>query len=147
MAKKVLTPRLQKLPADIFRNSPLDVIETIRKNFDELIRYFDENGQLNGFKHLTFDVPLGSTELKLAHNLGFIPRDVIVTRLLAPTGTKLTILHSLFTNENIVVTMSGTDTSLVAKVRMLVGTVNTGEEGTDSFPSGLLSQEFKGQGL
>jgi hypothetical protein len=142
MPKKVRTPRIERLPGKAFQTDPTELLEVVRKNFDELARYFEANGQFNGFTALSFDLALGSTREKINHGLGFVPRDVVLTRLLAPSGTLLRLHHSEFTDQHLVVSMTGSGTT-PAQVRLLVGTFNRGEEGVDMFTPGQILQEFK----
>lgn len=139
---KLQTPKLETLPLVSEGTDTNAVFASIRRNFEELTRYFDANGQLNGFRALDFEVKLGADREKIAHSLGSIPRDVILLRLLAPTGTKLTFHHSLFTAADIVVSMTGSGTN-PAKVRVLVGTAHTGEDSGEEFFSGAVEQQFK----
>ena len=60
------------------------------------------------------------TQLRIRHGLGFIPLDVLPTRLVAPSGAKLTFLYSEFTKDEIAVTVTGL--SGVLSTRLLVGT-------------------------
>lgn len=59
------------------------------------------------------------SQFTMRHGLGFIPLDVLVTRLIAPSGAKLTFLYSEFTADDLVVTVSGLSGSM--SVRLLVG--------------------------
>lgn len=142
MNNRVRTPRLEKLPEDA-AGLP-QILAAIKRNFEELTRYFDQNGQLNAFKALNFEVPLGASEVKIKHGLNSVPRDFILSRLLAPSGAKLTVHFNEFTDTDIVVSMTGSgDTP--AKVRALVGTLNSGEEVGETFETNYLIQEFKSQ--
>lgn len=142
MSKKIPTPRIERLPSKGFQTDPTELLEVVRRNFDELARYFDKNGQFNGFTPLSFELALGSTRVKINHGLGFIPRDVLLSRLLAPSGTLLRLHHSEFTDQYLVVSMTGSG-STPAQVRLLVGTFNPGEEGVDMFTPGQILQEFR----
>jgi hypothetical protein len=142
MGKRVRSPRLERLPDKSFQTDPLELLEVVRRNFDELARYFSDNGQFNGFTAISFDLALGATREKIKHGLGFVPRDVVLTRLLAPSGTLLRLHHSEFTDEYLVVSMTGSGTN-PAQVRLMVGTFNRGEEDVDMFTPGQILQEFR----
>lgn len=93
----------------------------IRKNFDDLNKYFDENGQLDGFKHLEFSFTRNEANVKISHGLGVAPKDIIVTRLLAPSGAKITWNFGKFTASELDVTITGLSSGEM-KVRAFVGT-------------------------
>jgi hypothetical protein len=66
------------------------------------------------WKKMDIEVPAASTNLLIAHDLGYVPQDVIVTR---QTGTgAITFLYEDFTDKFLVVTTTGPVT-----VRALVG--------------------------
>ena len=98
----------------------------IRKNFEILQKYFDDENQLLGFKHVEFSVDAAVVNYKIPHQLGYVPRDLIRTR---KTGAgSVTFNRHLFDTENIDITTTG-----AAKVRLFAGTYRTDENtGTDA---------------
>lgn len=131
-------PRLERLPENL---NTEDALRILRRNFEQLVQFFDQNSQLTGFVPISFELTQGATQVKIAHGLGFIPRDILVTRVLAPTGVKLTIHHSLSTTSDLVVSVSGTGT-VNLKARMFVGTFNR-TEGSEVFEASASTQEVK----
>lgn len=71
------------------------------------------------FRAIELFVTADVAELKINHGLGFIPLDVLATRLVAPSGAKLTFLYSKFTAQDLYLTISGL--SGVLSARLLVG--------------------------
>lgn len=49
----------------------------LQENFARLNDFFLENTQMLGFKHFEFTLPDGANHLKIPHNLGFKPKDLI----------------------------------------------------------------------
>lgn len=60
---------------------------------------------------------------KIAHKLGGIPLDVILTRLIAPSAARLTFRYSDFTNAEVVFDVSGLTSGQNLSARFLVGTI------------------------
>lgn len=95
---------------------------TIRKNFQAIQDFLGDSGQLNGFVFLEFEVTKNEANYKIAHSLGSAPKDVIVTRLIAPAAARLVLNHGKFTTSQIDATISGLTSGQSLKCRMLVGT-------------------------
>ena len=93
----------------------------MRRNFQELRDYFDKNGQLDGFVLLEFEVTQNQTNFKINHGLNTIPKDVIATRVVAPSAALLVLNHGKFTNEQIDITVSGLASGESLKARLFVG--------------------------
>jgi len=129
-------PNLDKLPLPD-SNDLAGALFLIRKNFVNLVSYFRDNSQLERFVHLKFVITSGSDRVKIKHGLGIIPRDILITRLLAPSGAKLTLHHGEFTTTDIVVSATSGDIN----VRMFVGTFN-GDSAQDTLGDDT-DQEFK----
>ena len=53
--------------------------EVVRKNFENIASHFEKLGNLNGFTHIEFTVDKAVSNHKVAHDLGYKPKDVIVT--------------------------------------------------------------------
>lgn len=71
------------------------------------------------FRPIELFLKSNTERLKIAHGLGFVPLDIITTRLIAPSGAKLIYLYSEFTSTEIVISVTGLVGTLNA--RMLVG--------------------------
>jgi len=76
-----------------------------RANFERLQEYLIAESQLNGFVHMQFNVSSSTSNLKVRHGLGYIPKDVIKTRITG-SGT-LTLNYALFDTEFIDVSTDG----------------------------------------
>lgn len=113
----------------------------IRKNFEVLRDYFGSNNQFNGFTTLEFTCTANENNKKIAHGLGFAPKDVLVTRLLSSAGGKLSLNHGLFTSSQLDVSVTGLATGGSMKVRLIVGTLqnSTGDVSVESTET----QEFQ----
>lgn len=87
----------------------------VRKNFENLNKYFQEQNQLLDFKffELTFDK--AATGFVQAHGLPYIPLDVIVTRI-SGTGA-VTFQYGKFDLNNLVMDVSGP-----CRIRFFAGT-------------------------
>lgn len=94
----------------------------LRANFESLTRYFDSNGQFDGFRCVEFEVTQNVANGKISHKLGFIPKDVIITSLIAPSGAKLVLNHGLFSTSEIDITVSGLTAGQTLKCRLFLGT-------------------------
>lgn len=131
-----LSPDFEALPLD---QDPF--LARVRKNFEELTRYYQEQAQFDGFAHLEFALQPGDSHVKIKHGLGYVPKDVILTRLLATSGAKLTLHHAEFDTEYLVASYSNTATTQ-AKVRMFVGTYRNSSGDPESFSGIRSDQEF-----
>ncbi len=109
------------------------------ENFRRLQRYFDGFTPLEGFTCLSFELPAGASQVKIKHGLTYVPKDVILSRLIAQSGVKLTVHHGLFDRDNIVVSASG-----ALKARILVGTYQP-QSGDDATVESTETQVFVGQ--
>lgn len=88
---------------------------TIRKNFENLYNYFNSQNQLVGFNFLELVFTQAVSSQLVAHNLGFIPQDIVITKI---TGSgKIQFLHSKFTSAAMFVTATGP-----CRVRFYYGT-------------------------
>lgn len=91
-----------------------------RENFKTLQEMMGALPIAGAFRVVEFSVPGNQDRVKIRHGLGAVPLDVIVTRLVAPSGAKLTVLYSEFTKDELVVSVTGSPGgNLVA--RILVG--------------------------
>lgn len=89
---------------------------TIEKNFQNILNYVESKGSnLAGFKHIEFSAEKAETGLKVAHGLGYVPKDTVVTCLEGPGIPTFNV--SKFDKEFIDV-----DTSDQVTVRLYVGT-------------------------
>lgn len=112
-----------------------------RENFKTLQEMMGAMPIARGFRVVEFSVSADQERIKIKHGLGAIPLDVIPTRLIAPSGAKLTMLYSEFTKDELVVTVSGLSGTLTA--RLLVGSFpNVITSGTIT-RSDNETQEFK----
>ena len=138
MPNQISDPRIERLNYDTSEKNVANALTVIRKNFESLANYFDKNGQFDGFTHLEFTVPNGATQVKIKHGLGFVPKDILITRIIAPSGVKLTLHHDLFDSESICVSAGAGD----IKVRLLVGTYKNSSTSPESLEAGS-NQEVK----
>lgn len=113
----------------------------IRKNFQALRDYFDTNGQLDGFTFVEFSVTSNQDNLKIKHNLGFVPKDVLVSRLIAPSAAKLELNHGKFDSTNIDATITGLSSGETLACRLFVGSSKAND--SDSQLSATDKQEYK----
>ena len=94
-----MTSKLKQLPLEEISD------KNIRQAFEFLRDFIQEDGMLGGqFQHFEKIFTQNET-LTIPHSLGFTPRDLIQTYL-SGTGT-ITYNYSLFSDENISVTISG----------------------------------------
>jgi hypothetical protein len=115
--------------------------DKVRKNFESLDQYHRDQGQLDGFVHMEFTLQPGDSHVKIKHGLGFVPKDVILTRLLATSGAKLTLHHAEFDTDYLVASYSDTATT-EARVRMFVGAYRNSSASPESFSGIRSDQEF-----
>lgn len=121
---KVLGVTIQRIVV-VMRNLDLNiqgVKDTVaRENFDQIQEEVLKHPLLKfDGKHveLTFTKDLANHKYK--HNLGYRPRDVIVTSLIG-TGT-VTWNYSLFDNQEIDLTIAGTILNSTLVIRAFIGT-------------------------
>lgn len=85
-----------------------------QSNFKNLREYFNKQNQLLNFNFLEFNFPAAVANQKIAHGLGLIPQDVIITRI---TGVGTATLNwALFDSANLDVTTTG-----ACRIRFFVG--------------------------
>lgn len=109
----------------------------IRKNFEELDKYFRAQSQLMDFNFFELVFTASQTGFKKAHGLSYIPLDVIVTRV---TGTgQVTFKYASFDETNMQMDVSGP-----CRIRFFVGTyfnftsnVQTASSDAQKFSSGV----------
>ena len=77
----------------------------IRKNFQNLVAYFGAQNQMQDFGFQELVITSAVTNQAIAHGLGVIPQDIIVTRLTGP-GT-IVFNYGKFTANNIFITTTG----------------------------------------
>ena len=94
-----------------------DVLDTyIRDNFKKLQEFFDLGTGLEAFQAIEFQVTQATGEFKIRTSLGAVPKDIILSQLIAASGTKLRFHTGLFTAQEIVVSSTGP-----LRARFLVG--------------------------
>lgn len=113
----------------------------LRGNFKALKEYFDTENQLQGFKFITFTVTQNENNIKINHGLAYPPKDIVVTRLIAPSAAKLVLNHGLFDSSNLDLSVTGLGTNQKLNCRMFVGTF-WNDSTTDTINS-TDTQEFK----
>lgn len=89
--------------------------QIIRKNFQNLLDYFERESQFVGFKHLTVEISKAETGLKVRHGLDYTPEDVIISKQTGP-GT-VTLDYDKFDSNFIVL-----DATDAVSLRLYVGT-------------------------
>ena len=87
----------------------------VRKNFQNLVSYFASQNQLTGFKFFELSISAAVVGATLAHGLGYIPKDVVISQITG-SGT-VQFLYGSFTSANVVYTATGP-----CRVRFFVGT-------------------------
>lgn len=100
--------------------APLISIEDVddpqaRENFRRIDSFFREDTNLKGFQHFEIVLEAAVTNKKYPHNLGFTPKDVIVTSLIGAGA--ITWNYELFDSENLDLTTTGAVT-----IRAYIGT-------------------------
>lgn len=81
----------------------------ILENFKNILEYLRKESHFDSFRHfeLTFTNPV--IGFKLKHNLGFLPKDIILT---SQIGSGVVVFdYSEFTANELVINLSGTVTS------------------------------------
>lgn len=87
----------------------------LQTNFRNLVSYFAAQNQLLGFQFFEQVFSAATTSFTLAHSLGYLPQDIIVTRITGPG--LVTFNYNSFTTTTI--NMTVTD---ICRVRFFVGT-------------------------
>lgn len=101
------------LPAGVPKPSPFLAVKEIadiylRKNFQALTDYFQNENQLLGFKFFEVTFSAAEENRTVAHGLGYLPQDIVLSKI---TGTgKVSFNRSLFTKTNLNITSSGAAT-------------------------------------
>ena len=75
-----------------------------RKNFQNIKKFLDEETPLNGFRFVEFRIAEAQEDFKFHHNLGYVPRDFVITRI-SGAGTA-TLNYDKFDAETISVTVT-----------------------------------------
>lgn len=88
--------------------------EKIQENFQKLRQFIAQNPILGGsFKVYRVNVTNPSTTYRVFHDLGFVPRDAIITYVSVGTATPI---YQSFTKESIELNVSN-----ACEIRMLLG--------------------------
>lgn len=91
----------------------------VRENFRRLQSFFREESPLLGFQHIEITIQNAVSAQKFPHNLGFLPKDII---LLSSIGSGVaTLNYDQFTATDLVITTTGAVT-----LRLLAGTYQRG---------------------
>jgi hypothetical protein len=85
-----------------------------RKNFQNLVDYFNAQNQMLNFKFMEIVTTGAVTNKTYAHGLGSVPQDIFVTKV---TGGTATFNYGLFDSSNINITTNG-----AVRIRVFVGT-------------------------
>lgn len=94
---------------------------SVRDNFRRLKNYMNEQKQFVGFQLLEFSVVSTGTNVLINHNLGFQPKDAVLTSVVGD-GT-IALNYGNFTNKAIDITVGGTvSRTNPTKVRVYIGT-------------------------
>jgi hypothetical protein len=92
----------------------------VRENFQKLSSYLRDDtwrkGNFKFFTHTFTTNEVAAGQISLPHNLGFVPKDVIVLSVSNPDSATVTWHYDDFTRENVAVTASA-----VCTVRAYVG--------------------------
>lgn len=108
------------------------VYPLIQRNFEAAQTLANVQSVMDNFTALAFQVTKNEANVKIAHNLGFVPKDVIITRLLAPSTAKLYVNHGLSDSDNLNITVSGLADGELLDCRLLVGTFSLGDPTPES---------------
>lgn len=96
----------------------------IRDNFRKIIEFLGANPvRQDAFQACELNVTANATGLTIKHKLGQVPKDCIVTRLIAPSAARLVIDYAEFTNEEVSFDVSGLASGEKLHARVLVGTL------------------------
>ena len=87
----------------------------IRKNFENLVAYFQQQNQLLNFKFFEQVFTGPTNNLLIAHGFNYIPQDIVITKVVG--SSTITFNHGLFDGKNINLSSTG-----AARIRFLVGT-------------------------
>lgn len=96
----------------------------VRDNFQKLQDFansLDITGE--GFQPVEIFVTENVTQAKITHNLGGVPLDAILTRLIAPSAARLKLRFAEFTKNEIVFDVSGLASGETLRARLLVGSL------------------------
>lgn len=76
----------------------------VRDSLQWIFDYITANDLLQGrFEHFSLSINKAETALRIPHNLGFVPLDIIPTQA---TGGSVNFLHEKFDNTHLVITTS-----------------------------------------
>ena len=92
----------------------------IRENFYRLDLFFKDEDILKAeFSFFTLTIPAAVTNKKFAHNLSFVPTDVILLSVSKPDTTTVTWHYDKFDRENVEIT-----TTAECTIRAFLGRFN-----------------------
>lgn len=98
--------------------------QKLRDNFQKIQDFVNGMGTTqNQLQACEIYVTANQTGLKISHGLGSVPLDLIITRLIAPSATKLIAKYSEFTKDEVVFDISGLSDGETLSARCLVGTL------------------------
>lgn len=91
----------------------------LRQNFQIIGQFFGGNPFLKGqWKFLPLVITVSGVNMKIPHNLGFQPLDIIV---LSSSGGAFGFNYPLFDSTDIIVTASLTNPNVPLTIRMFIG--------------------------
>lgn len=95
----------------------------IRDNFRKIVEFI--NGQVPGgksFQAVELFVTANATSIKINHSLGSVPKDAILTMLVASSTARLVIDYAEFTDSQVSFDVSGLASGEKLHARLLIGT-------------------------
>lgn len=119
----------------------------LRENFKKIIDFLSQSAlQQDAFQAAEIYVTANVTGLKIGHKLSSVPKDVIVTRLVAPAAARLVVDYAGFTSEEALFNVTGLASGETLHARVLLGTlqnvVQVGETFTTESPTQQIRSKF-----
>lgn len=118
--------------------------QALRANFQKIQDFINGQGTTqNQLQSCEIFVTDNVEGLKIKHSTGGIPLDFILTRLIAPSATKLKVNFADFTKDAISVSITGLTSGQTLSARFLVGTIPNAVVVGSTIRASSEVQEFK----
>lgn len=121
--------------------------QVVRDNFRKIAEFLN-NRMVGGrsFQAVELYVTANQAGIKINHSLGGIPKDAIITMLIAPSGARLVIDYAEFTSSQVSFDVTGLASGEKLHARLLIGTfqdvVTVGEAFEEEDPTMQTRSKF-----
>ena len=116
----------------------------VRDNFKKIMDFLNQQELgASAFKAVELYVTANATGIKIKHGLNSVPKDAILTMMVSPSGARLVVGYSDFTNEEVSFDVTGLSSGETLHARLLVGTFQSVVTFGESFVTEDSNQQLR----